>query len=91
MDKNKKLILKEIKDFHNQLISLFEDVYLLVGFSENEEDYYYVLKDENNKYSYTSCVIDLTYLKDKICENNYNKLLKKYSLEEKMILKFKIK
>lgn len=87
MDKNKKLILKEIKEFHNNLISLFDDIYLLVGFAESQEDYYYILKDFNSEYRYISCVLSLNYLKKEMNDESYNNLLSKFKIESKIILK----
>lgn len=74
-----------MKELRNEVIEFIEkhkgelvldgfSVVKLEGFSEDEDDYYYcVINDEGERYQ-LSCLIGLILLKDKIEEIDYQKL-----------------
>ena len=74
MDTTKKQILKEIEQYRNTLVLNMFEVCRLEGFDEDEEDYYYVLRNVRGGFTFLSCVGGFIPLYKKIDEKDYDHL-----------------
>lgn len=74
-DKNKRIILGEFNDHKGQfVITPNHTVERFIAICEDDVDYYYVTYD-GRKISFHSCVGELIWLKNKIEEDSYKRLL----------------
>ena len=72
-DENKKRILKFVEQHKNELVLDLFEVVRLLGFYEDEDDYYYKVQSTGTTGVYfTSCVGRLYPLKGALSENEYN-------------------
>jgi len=71
---NKKIILKQIEKHKGELVLDMFKVVMLVGFSEDEEDYYYEYLEANGEVIKSSCVGDFIPLKDSLPKKQYQYL-----------------
>ena len=63
---NLNLIAKEVKSHLSKAVkrSFKDDTYILRGMELTQEDYYYILEDQNGKRCYETCVGGLNYIGD---------------------------
>jgi len=82
MDDNKQKFLKFVEDHDGELVIDFFKVEKLIGFAEDDEDYYYIVKGIEGFEQWVSCVMDLIPLKGVLPEDSYNRLLKVFELNQ---------
>jgi hypothetical protein len=82
MDDNKSMFLEFVKEHDGELVIDFFRVEQLVGFAEDDEDYYYIVKGIEGIEQWVSCVMDLIPLKGVLPEDSYNRLLKVFELNQ---------
>lgn len=68
---------------HNEICLFFDTLGRMIGFHEDEFDYYYVYSDMVGKIHHASCVLAPVYLKGYIEENSYDFLDNVFKLNEK--------
>jgi len=78
--KNRKKILKEIKKYKGTLVLDTLDIKKLIGFDEDEQDYYYVYKPIRGKVERVSCVCGFTPLKLRLKKDEYKCLERVFAL-----------
>lgn len=83
MDDNKKKILKEIEEHEGELVLDLFEVVKLVGFGEDEDDYYYRYLSLDRGLYRSSCVLGFMSLKGKLDDDNYKRLESIWKLNEK--------
>lgn len=64
-------ILKEIEHHKHELCLYLMGLYELVGFHEDDDDYYYEVLDIKGQKQYLSCVGGFIFLKDRLTEREY--------------------
>jgi len=75
-----KELKKELKPYKNTLvIGHFNEVVRLVGVNEDEDDYYWIYDSKEGK-SYESCVGGWVALKGVIPDEDYERLLRVWNL-----------
>lgn len=68
---NKPEILKEIEQHRHELCLYLMEPYELLGFHEDDDDYYYEVLNSKAQIEYLSCVGGFIYLKDKLTLEEY--------------------
>ena len=76
----KEKILKEIKKYKDTLVLEMFEVVLLEGFTESEDDYYYILRRVGGGFVLLSCVGTLIPLYKKLDDDDYEKLEKWFQM-----------
>jgi hypothetical protein len=72
---NKTIIQKEYESLKGQFVLSHDRVYRLIGLSEDQWDYYYVLYD-GRKITFATCVGRITPLKGFIRNYDYNEMIR---------------
>jgi len=81
VDSNRKRILAFIKEHKNELmIDPSFDIVKLVGFSEDDVDYYYVVFNKERGKTHVSCVGKLIPLKGALSDEDYNLMVHGWDL-----------
>lgn len=79
-------ILREIRDnFGDLVISGDDNICRLVGFHDDGDDYYYIMKNFHRKISYQSCAIRFIPIKGRIPTTDYEYLNNSFIYTEKCI------
>lgn len=84
-------ILKEIEEHRHELCLYLMDLYELIGFHEDDDDYYYEVINIQGQKQYLSCVGGFIYLKEKLSDKEYEglELLWKLNVRDKKDLRDK--
>lgn len=82
IDDNKKKFLVFTNDHDGELVLDFFRVVQLIGFAEDDEDYYYIVKVVGGVEHWISCVMDLIPLKGVLPEETYNGLFRVFELNQ---------
>lgn len=85
-------ILKEIDEHRHELCLYLMDLYELIGFHEDDMDYYYEVIDIRGQTQHLSCVGGFLYLKEKLSDKEYEglELLWKLNVRDKKALRDKM-
>lgn len=85
-------ILKEIEEHRHELCLYLMDLYELIGFHEDDDDYYYEVINIQGQKQYLSCVGGFIYLKEKLSADEYHgmEMLWKLNVRDKKSFKEKM-
>ena len=81
-DSNKKKFIEFVKGHDNELVLDYFDVVRLIGFAEDDEDYYYIVKNVKKGEMWVSCVGWLFPLKNVLPDEHYDRLESTFKLNE---------
>lgn len=73
---NRDYIINIMDKYCDTLVIDNHKVVILRGWTDGEDDYYWMFQDTEGKFYESSCVMHPIFLKDKIDEEDYNQLKK---------------